>query len=69
MKLAILPGDGIGPEVMAEALKVLRAVGERFEVELELQNALVGGAAIDATGEALPEETVQLCRESDAVLF
>jgi 3-isopropylmalate dehydrogenase len=69
MKIAILPGDGIGPEVMAEAIKVLQSVAERFAFKLTLEKALVGGAAIDATGSALPEETVEVCRSSDAVLF
>lgn len=64
-RVAVLPGDGIGPEVVAEATKVLLAVTDR----LELTSALVGGAAIDAVGEPLPDETLQLCRESHAVLL
>lgn len=67
--IAILPGDGIGAEVMAEAEKVLRAVGERFGRELRMEQGLVGGAAMDATGEPLPETTMGLCRAADAVLF
>ena len=68
-KIAVLPGDGIGPEVMAEAQKVLEAVGKNFSVEFEINRANVGGAAIDADGKALPEQTIQVCRDSDAVLF
>lgn len=67
--IAVLPGDGIGIEVIAEAEKVLRAVGERFGHQFLLEHALVGGAAMDATGEPLPESTLALCRSSDAVLF
>jgi 3-isopropylmalate dehydrogenase len=64
-----LPGDGIGPEVVREACKVLDAVGRRFDRTLHYQDALIGGTAIDQTGTALPEETVRLCREADAVLL
>src|SRR5262245_8229364 len=67
--IAVLPGDGIGPEVVAEARKVLAVVAERFGHQLELRDALIGGAAIDATGTALPEATLALCREADAVLL
>ncbi|HFD39277.1 MAG TPA: 3-isopropylmalate dehydrogenase [Anaerolineae bacterium] len=68
-KIAVLPGDGIGAEVIAEAEKVLHAVGERFGHRFEMKRALVGGAAMDATGVPLPEATLALCRASDAVLF
>ncbi|MFH0920844.1 MAG: 3-isopropylmalate dehydrogenase, partial [Fibrobacterota bacterium] len=68
-KIAVLPGDGIGPEVMAEALKVLTAVKTRFGIELTWQEADVGGAAIDHHGEALPASTLKLCEASDAILF
>lgn len=67
--IAVLAGDGIGPEVMAEALKVLAAVGRRFGLEMSFEQALVGGAAIDACGEALPAETLSLCERADAILF
>lgn len=67
--ITLLPGDGIGPEVIAEAIKVLAAVGERAGHTFTLHEALIGGCAIDATGTALPEETVSLCRQSDAVLL
>ncbi|SDV47675.1 3-isopropylmalate dehydrogenase [Chitinasiproducens palmae] len=65
MKIAVLAGDGIGPEIVAEAVKVLNALGERFE----LSEAKVGGAAYDAHGHPLPPETLSLARESDAILF
>ncbi len=68
-KLAVLPGDGIGPEVMAEAIRVLDAVGTKFDVSFEYNEQLVGGAAIDATGKALPETTISACEASDAILF
>ncbi len=67
--IAVLAGDGIGPEVMAEALKVLDAVSQKFAFAVKTQSALVGGAAIDAHGEALPAATLELCKQSDAILF
>ncbi|MGB9751391.1 MAG: 3-isopropylmalate dehydrogenase [Roseiflexus castenholzii] len=67
--ITALPGDGIGPEVVAEGVRVLRAVGTRFGHAFEIREALIGGCAIDATGTALPDETLHLCRESDAVLL
>ncbi|TVQ20274.1 MAG: 3-isopropylmalate dehydrogenase, partial [Spirochaetaceae bacterium] len=69
MRIAVLAGDGIGPEVMAEALKVLDAVSDRFKVRIEAAHADVGGVAIDNHGSALPESTVDVCRGADAVLF
>lgn len=68
-RIAVLAGDGIGPEVVSEALKVLHAVGERFGHRFLTTAALIGGCAIDATGTALPDATVELCRASDAVLL
>jgi len=68
-RIAILPGDGIGPEVMQEAVKVLDAVQKRFPVELEYGFADVGGCAIDKHGQALPSHTLSLCESSDAILF
>jgi 3-isopropylmalate dehydrogenase len=68
-KVAVLPGDGIGPEVMAEALKVLDAVEQRYDVRFERTPANVGGAGIDNEGKALPETTVAICKASDAILF
>ena len=67
--IAVLAGDGIGPEVMAEAGKVLRAVEKKFGFTLQETPMPVGGAAIDATGKALPAETLKVCEESDAILF
>ena len=68
-KIAVLAGDGIGPEIVAEAVKVLRVVGAKFGIELELTPALVGGAAYDATGHPLPPETLALAQASDAILL
>ena len=68
-RIAVLPGDGIGPEVMAEALRALEAVSERFGIEFAFSSHLVGGAAIDETGAALPEDTLRACEESEAILF
>jgi 3-isopropylmalate dehydrogenase len=68
-RIAVLPGDGIGPEVMAEAVKVLDRVQRRFGLQLDYVEAPVGGVAIDRSGEALPAETLKLCAESDAILF
>jgi 3-isopropylmalate dehydrogenase len=68
-RIAILPGDGIGREVIAEAEKVLRAVGRRFGRRFSIEHALVGGAAMDVTGNPLPAATLALCQASDAVLF
>ena len=68
-KIVTLPGDGISPEVVAEAVKVLRRVAEVYSHTFEFEEALIGGAAIDATGEALPAETLKLCQESDGVLL
>lgn len=68
-KIAVLPGDGIGPEVMAEALKVMAKISSTGGVIFEYSEQLVGGAAIDAKGKALPAETVAACEASDAILF
>ena len=67
--LAVLPGDGIGPEVIAEATKVLDAVADKFGHTFEYAYAPVGAVAIDETGNPLPESTLQLCKDSDALLF
>jgi 3-isopropylmalate dehydrogenase len=68
-RIAVLGGDGIGPEVVREASVVLDAVASHFGHAFEQVEALVGGAAIDATGSPLPRGTLELCRESDAILF
>ncbi len=67
--IAALPGDGVGPEVVAEALTALRAVASAFGHDFIVGEALIGGAAIDATGSPLPAETLGLCRSADAVLL
>jgi len=68
-KIAVLPGDGIGPEVTKQALKVLDKTAEVFGFTVEYSYADIGGIAIDKTGEPLPAETLELCRKSDAVLL
>jgi len=68
-KIAALAGDGIGPEVMREAIKVLRAAEKSFNFQLAITEAPVGWAGIDATGKALPDATLALCKQSDAILF
>jgi 3-isopropylmalate dehydrogenase len=68
-KILVLAGDGIGPEIVAEASKVLAALQERYGLDLEVEQALVGGAAIDATGGPLPETTLALAKDADAVLL
>ncbi len=65
MKICVLPGDGIGPEITAEAVRVLQALG----LKMELEEALLGGCAVDATGDPYPEATRRLAREADAVLL
>ncbi|WAJ70894.1 3-isopropylmalate dehydrogenase [Catenovulum adriaticum] len=69
MKIAVLAGDGIGPEVMAEALKVLSVAEQKFSVKFNFDAKDVGGAAIDNHGEALPKSTVAACEAADAILF
>ena len=68
MKIAVLPGDGVGPEVVAEAMKVL-GVLESEGLRLDVEQALVGGAAYDAAGDPIPEATLQAARKADAILF
>ncbi len=67
--IAVLPGDGIGPEVTAQAIKVLNAVAETFGHEFIYENALIGAAAIDETGDPFPLETENVCKKAHAVLF
>jgi 3-isopropylmalate dehydrogenase len=67
--IAVLPGDGIGVEIVPQAIKALQTVGERFDHEFEFTEALIGGAAVDAVGVPLPVETLDLCRRSDAILL
>jgi 3-isopropylmalate dehydrogenase len=67
--VAVLPGDGIGPEVVAQGVEILRKAAAMAEVGVELQWAIAGGRAIDEAGNPLPDVTLQLCRESDAIVF
>jgi 3-isopropylmalate dehydrogenase len=67
--IAVLPGDGIGPEVTQEAVKILRAVARRFPLTLAFQEAPIGGGAFDLAGTPLPDQTLAVCREADAILF
>lgn len=69
MKICILPGDGIGPEIVAQAEKVLKRVSEKFSHNIEFDYGLIGGSAIDETGSPLPNETIDKCKSSDAVLL
>ena len=68
-KIAVLPGDGIGPEIIEQALKVLEAVAVKYKHKFHFTKALVGACAIDATGDPFPVDTFELCMNSDAVLF
>ena len=69
INIAVLPGDGIGPEIIEQAMKVVKAVCERYKHELSYQTALVGACAMDAVGNPYPDATHNLCMQSDAVLF
>ena len=68
-KIAVLAGDGIGPEVMIEARRVMAVIEKKFAITFSCTEARVGGIAIDVDGKALPEATIQICRDSDAILF
>lgn len=68
-RIVVLPGDGVGPEVTAAAVDVLRVAARRNGLEIDVQEALIGGAAFDATGSPLPDETIAACRAADAVLL
>ena len=67
--LTLLPGDGIGPEILAVTVQVLKVIAQQCDLEFDFQEALIGGAAIDATGKPLPQETIDYCLKSDAVLL
>ncbi len=69
LKIAVLPGDGIGPEIMTQGVAVMDAIAEKFGHKVEYKEALVGADAIDKVGDPFPEETFQICKEADAVLF
>ena len=68
-RITLLPGDGIGPEIMAVTVEVMNQVGSQLDLEFNFQEALMGGRAIDATGTPLPDDTLATCRQSDAVLL
>jgi 3-isopropylmalate dehydrogenase len=68
-KIAVLPGDGIGPEVMKEALKVLKVMEKKYQLFFEIKQGYIGGSAIDRYGTPLPDETLKYCSESDAILL
>ena len=68
-KIAVLPGDGIGPEVIEQAIKVLEAVAERYGHQFDYQNADVGAIAIDKHNNPLPDVTLDACIHADAILF
>lgn len=68
-RIAVLPGDGVGKEVVKGAIEILQAVGERFGHQFDFQYGKIGGEAIDAVGTPLPDETIELCKQSDAVLL
>jgi 3-isopropylmalate dehydrogenase len=68
-QIAVLPGDGIGPEIVSVAVEVMREVAGKFGIEMTFEEALIGGAAYDATGHPLPPETLALCKQSDAALL
>jgi 3-isopropylmalate dehydrogenase len=68
-RITLLPGDGIGPEIIAVAVEALTVVGRQVDIAFEFQEALLGGAAIDATGEPLPADTLAKCKDSDGILL
>lgn len=68
-KITVLPGDGIGPEIVAAAIRVLKAIGKRYNHDFQLAYAAIGGAAIDQFNNPLPDETIEVCKQSDAILL
>jgi 3-isopropylmalate dehydrogenase len=68
-KIAVMPGDGVGTEIIKQAYKVLDAVSKKYDIEFEYKEVLLGGIAIDKTGHPLPQETVDVCKNSDAALL
>ena len=69
LNIAVLPGDGIGPEIMNEGVKVMKVVAEKYGHEFSFKEAICGACAIDAVGDPFPEETFNICMNADAVLF
>ena len=68
-RITLLPGDGIGPEILAVTVEILKVIGKKFDLQFDFQTALIGGAAIDETGSPLPEATLSACKNSEAVLL
>ncbi len=68
-RITLLPGDGIGPEILAVTVDILKLVGTQLDIDFKFQEGLIGGVAIDETGDPLPDETLTMCRSSDAVLL
>ena len=68
-KIAVIKGDGIGPEIVDQAIRVIKKIEEKYSHTFELSFCLAGGNAIDATGNTLPGETVETCRASDSILL
>ena len=68
-KIAVILGDGIGPEVTEQSIKVLNIIAKQFKHEFSYEHALMGAIAIDKTGNPLPDETIKICLASDAILF
>lgn len=69
LNIAVIKGDGIGPEIVNEAIKVLNKVSEKYDVKFNFTDVLMGGIAIDKTGEPLPKETIDICKKSDSVIL
>jgi 3-isopropylmalate dehydrogenase len=69
LRIAVLAGDGIGPEISVQGVKVVQAICEKFGHELQLEYAICGAEAIDQVGDPFPESTFQVCQKADAVLF
>ena len=69
LNIAVIKGDGIGPEIVNEAIKVLNRVSEKYDVKFNFTDVLMGGIAIDKTGEPLPQETIDICKKSDSVIL
>ncbi len=68
-RIAVIPGDGIGKEVMEQGVRILKIIGEKYDVDFQMEDGYVGGGAYDELGTCLPESAVKLCEESDAILF
>lgn len=69
MKISVLPGDGVGREVISQAIKVLKAISKKYNVNFEFKEGEIGGTAIDKFGNPFPEETIKICKDSDAILL